>query len=105
MKMGPAAMLRSLDMVERRQLRLRSRDSQPGVSHPALTASVSERPRRAQYGSSQWRFWCLRGDFLVEAAPMLATFAAVFVTLWTLWMLLLLSIWIPGESGGENRQS
>jgi len=92
MKMGPAAMLRSLDMVERRQLRLRGRGSQAGGKSPS---SDGIRVR----ASAARAIWIVSMAFLVlegglpswKAAPMLATFAAVFVTLWTLWMLLLLS--------------
>jgi predicted unusual protein kinase regulating ubiquinone biosynthesis (AarF/ABC1/UbiB family) len=91
MKMGPAAMLRSLDMVERRQLRLRSRGSpEPGkaVTRDALRLKASA--ARA--------VWAILIAFLAvggglpswKTAPLLAIFATVFVTSWTLWMLWLL---------------
>jgi predicted unusual protein kinase regulating ubiquinone biosynthesis (AarF/ABC1/UbiB family) len=87
-KMGPAAMLRSLDMVERRQLRLRGRGGvEPGKSavHDAL------RPK----ASAARAVWVILMAFLVlggglsawKTAPSLATLATVFVISWTLWML------------------
>jgi hypothetical protein len=91
MKMGPAAMLRSLDMVERRQLRVRTRGgTDPGKSavHDAVRLKASA--ARA--------VWVVLMAFLVlggglpswKTAPSLATLATVFVTSWTLWMLWLL---------------
>src|ERR1019366_7676409 len=91
MKMGPAAMLRSLDMVERRQLRLRSRGGSgrgdsPGADSPRLRASTV----RAIWTVSIV-FLALGGGFpSFKTAPALATLATIFVTSWTLWMLLLL---------------
>jgi predicted unusual protein kinase regulating ubiquinone biosynthesis (AarF/ABC1/UbiB family) len=91
MKMGPAAMLRSLDMVERRQLRLRSRSS-PG------SGNSSARDGQRRQASAARAVWAILIAFLAlggglpsaTTAPMLATFAIVLVTSWTLWMLWLL---------------
>jgi ubiquinone biosynthesis protein len=91
MKMGPAAMLRSLDMVERRQLRVRTRGgSAPGKSAVPDAVRLKASAARA--------VWVVLMAFLVlggglpswKTAPSLATLATVFVTSWTLWMLWLL---------------
>jgi len=91
MRMGPAAMLRSLDMVERRQLRLRSRGSQgPGQSSTRSALRLKASAARAVWTVSI-AFLALGGGLPSwKAAPLFATFAAVFVTSWTLWMLWLL---------------
>ncbi len=91
MKMGPAAMLRSLDMVERRKLRLRSR----GSSEPGKLATGAGPRVRASAARAVWTisiaFLALGGGLpSAKTAPALATFAVVFVTSWTLWMLWLL---------------
>jgi ubiquinone biosynthesis protein len=91
MKMGPAAMLRSLDMVERRQLRVRSR----GGNGPGSSPAADLLRLRASTVRAIWTvsivFLALGGGFPSwQTAPALATLAAIFVTAWTLWMLLLL---------------
>jgi hypothetical protein len=88
LKMGPAAMLRSLAMVERRQVRLRSRHEEPGQAEARLRSKVSA-------VRSVWTvlvvFLALSGGLPSwQAAPMVAAVAAVFVTSWTLWMLFLM---------------
>jgi predicted unusual protein kinase regulating ubiquinone biosynthesis (AarF/ABC1/UbiB family) len=89
MKKGPAAILRALDLVERRQLRLRSRGVRaPGRSAPdgALRSKVSA--ARAIWAVSI-TFLTVGGGLPWETTPLLAAFAAVFVASLTLWMLLL----------------
>jgi hypothetical protein len=91
MKRGPAAMLRSLDAVERRQIRLRSRGAQGqgnSTTHDALR-------RKASAARAVWAvsiaFLALGGGLPSwKTSPLLAVFATVFVTSWTLWMLVLL---------------
>ncbi len=91
MKMGPAAMLRSLDMVERRQLRLRG-----SASHGPGNAPGQQRlSRRTAAVRAVWTvaivFLALGGGLPSwQATPGLAVLAVVFVASWTLWMLLLL---------------
>ncbi len=90
MKMGPAAMLRSLDMVERRQLRLRS--SGGGSDSAPQPAGLS---RRAITVRAVWTvaivFLALGGGLPSwQTTPGLAVLAIVFVASWTLWMLVLL---------------
>jgi ubiquinone biosynthesis protein len=88
MKTGPTGMLRSLDLFERRELRLRS----SGKTSAGKDYSLA---RRAFAAAAIWAFSML---FLVLAgglpswrtAPFFATVTALFVTSWTLWMLLLL---------------
>ena len=85
-------MLRSLDMVERRQLRLRGR----GVIEPPGKSTTRTALRlRASAARAVWTisiaFLALGGGLpSSKTAPALATFAIVFVTSWTLWMLWLL---------------
>jgi ubiquinone biosynthesis protein len=91
MKRGPTSMLRSLDLFERREIRFRSSgnsDSAKGRYNEGLR-------RRAFAAGAVWAFSIL---FLVLAgglpswrtSPFFATVTAIFVTSWTLWMLLLL---------------
>jgi ubiquinone biosynthesis protein len=87
-KTGPGAMLRALDLFQRRQLRMRTsvtfdRDKDEGLRTRALAAGAV------------WAFSVLfiaLGGGLPswQASPFFATVTAVFVTSWTLWMLLLL---------------
>lgn len=91
MKMGPSAMLRSLDAVERRQLRLRSR----GGAETGQSTIRDGMRRQASAARAVWAiaiaFFALGGGLPSgTAAPVLTTFAIVFVTSWTLWMLWLL---------------
>jgi ubiquinone biosynthesis protein len=91
MKMGPAAMLRSLDMVERRQLRLRSRGSTHGTAESGTRDALRLKAFavRAVWALSI-AFFALGGGLPSwKTAPLFATVTAVFVTSWTLWMLLL----------------
>jgi predicted unusual protein kinase regulating ubiquinone biosynthesis (AarF/ABC1/UbiB family) len=88
MKRGPTSMLRSLDLFERREIRLRSSTSSKEGKDDALR-------RKAYVAGAVWMFSIL---FLVLAgglpswktAPYFAAITAIFVTSWTLWMLLLL---------------
>jgi ubiquinone biosynthesis protein len=88
MKRGPTSMLRSLDLFERREIRLRSASSSKEGKEDALR-------RKAFVAGAVWMFSIL---FLVLAgglpswktAPYFAAITAIFVTSWTLWMLLLL---------------
>jgi ubiquinone biosynthesis protein len=88
MKRGPTSMLRSLDLFERREIRLRSSGG--------LKEGKDEGLRRKAFAAAAvWSFSIL---FLVLAggipswktAPFFATITTIFVTSWTLWMLLLL---------------
>ncbi len=87
MKRGPTSMLRSLDLFERREIRFRSAGGQKPGKDDGLR-------RRAFAAGAVWAFSIL---FLVLAgglpswktAPLFATITAIFVTSWTLWMLLL----------------
>ncbi len=91
MRMGPAAMLRSLDMVERRQLRLRSRGNpESGESQASNGPRLKASAARAVWIVSI-AFLALEGGLPSrQTAPMVATFAIIFVTSWTLWMLWLM---------------
>jgi len=88
MKRGPTSMLRSLDLFERREIRFRSAGNSNAGKDDGLR-------RRAFTAGAVWAFSLL---FLVLAgglpswktAPFFATVTTVFVTSWTLWMLLLL---------------
>jgi len=91
MKTGPTAMLRSLDLFERREIRLRS----SGGPTPAQVRTTLALRRRALAAGSVWAFSIL---FIVlsgglpsfRTAPLSATISAIFVTSWTVWVLLLL---------------
>lgn len=91
MKTGPTSMLRSLDLFERREIRLRSSST---VSAASVRNTASVR-RRALAAGAIWAFSIL---FLLfsgglpswKTAPFFAAVAAVFVTSWTCWVLLLL---------------
>jgi ubiquinone biosynthesis protein len=88
MKRGPTSMLRSLDLFERREIRFRSAGNPKSGKDDGLR-------RRAFAAGAVWAFSML---FLVLAgglpswktAPFFAAVTAIFVTSWTLWMLLLL---------------
>ena len=90
MKKGPAAVLKALDLVERRQIRLRSSGPTPQgrpVTSGALRSKASA--ARAAWAVSI-TFLALGGGLSsLEATPVLAGFAAVFVASLTVWMLLL----------------
>ena len=91
MKTGPTAMLRALDLFERREIRLRS-----GGSADSLNLRNAAGLRRQALAAGA--VWALSILFLVltggipswRTAPFFATVTTVFVTSWTLWMLLLL---------------
>jgi hypothetical protein len=88
MKTGPPAMLRALDLFERRELRLRSAATVDSRRDEGLRARVF----------AVVAIWALSILFLVlggglpswKTAPFFAAVTAVFLTVWTLWMLLLL---------------
>jgi ubiquinone biosynthesis protein len=91
MKRGPTSMLRSLDLFERREIRFRSNGNSDSAK-----ARYNEGLRRRVFAvGAVWAFSIL---FLVlagglpswKASPFFATLTAIFVTSWTLWMLLLL---------------
>jgi predicted unusual protein kinase regulating ubiquinone biosynthesis (AarF/ABC1/UbiB family) len=90
MKKGPAAILKALDLVERRQLRLRSSgDLAPGRSTPDAALRSKLSAARAAWAVSI-TFLALGGGLSsLETTPLLAGFAAVFVASLTVWMLLL----------------
>ena len=88
LKSGPGAMLRALDLFERGEIKLRStiqkkQDKDVGLRTKVLAAAAV------------WAFSIL---FLAlcggipswKSSPFFATITAIFVTSWTLWMLLLL---------------
>jgi ubiquinone biosynthesis protein len=87
MKRGPTSMLQSLDLFERREIRLRSAGSSKGnddgLRSKAFTAGA---------------VWVISILFLVLAgglpswrtSPFFASITAIFVTSWTVWILLLL---------------
>lgn len=88
LKTGPTAMLRALDLFERRELPVRS--------NFRVEPDKDQGPRRrAMAASAIWMFSLL---FLTlgggmpswKTSPFLATVTAIFVASWTLWMLLLL---------------
>lgn len=91
MKTGPTAMLRSLDLFERRELRLRNSRA-PGPENGRDAGGLR---RRALAAGAVWACSIL---FLVLAggvpswktAPFFAAVTTIFVASWTLWMLLLL---------------
>ena len=88
MKTGPSAMLRALDLFERRKLRLRS----GATPDPHKDDSLRTR------AFAVVAIWALSILFLVlggglpswKTSPFFAAVAAVFLTAWTLWMLWLL---------------
>ncbi len=88
LKTGPSAMMRALDLVERRQLRLRSSVEFEQDKDEHLRA-------RAMAAGVVWAFSILfialsGGLPSWRTAPFFATITALFVTSWTVWMLLLL---------------
>jgi predicted unusual protein kinase regulating ubiquinone biosynthesis (AarF/ABC1/UbiB family) len=89
MKAGPAAMLRSLDLVERRQLRLRSHGSPP----PGQSRSQDALRFKATVVRAVWALslvFLALGGGVWRTEPFLATLTTVFMTSWTVWMLVLL---------------
>jgi ubiquinone biosynthesis protein len=87
-KKGPTAILKALDLVERRQLRLRSREaSAPVRSGPDAALHSKVFAARAAWAVSI-TFLALGGG-LLETTPLLAVFGGVFVASLTIWMLLL----------------
>ena len=88
LKTGPAGMLRALDLVERRQLHLRSNVEYVKDKDESLRA-------RTMAAAAVWAFSILfialsGGLPSWRTAPFFVTITAFFVTSWTLWMLLLL---------------
>jgi ubiquinone biosynthesis protein len=88
MKTGPSSMLRALDLVERRQIRLRTaskfdprRDASPTKKILAVVAvwAFSILSLTLEGGPPSW-----------QTSPFFAAVTAVFLTAWTIWMLLLL---------------
>lgn len=91
MKTGPTAMLRSLDLFERREIRLRASTTSAATS----VRNATPVRRRALAAGTVWAFSILfllfsGGPPAWKTAPYFAAVAAVFVTSWTLWVLLLL---------------
>jgi hypothetical protein len=88
MKTGPTGMLRALDLFERRKLRLRS----AAVSDPRGDDGLRARVFAVV------AVWAVSILFLVlggempswKTSPFFAAVTSVFLTAWTLWMLLLL---------------
>lgn len=88
LKTGPAGMLRALDLVERRQVHLRSNVEYVKDKDESLRA-------RTVAAGAVWAcsilFIALSGGLPSwRTAPFFVTITALFVTSWTLWMLLLL---------------
>lgn len=80
MKTGPTAMLRALDLVERRQLRMRTMapddsDKDEGLRNRVLAVAAV------------WAFSIL---FLTMGGGLPSWYAVIFLSAWTVWMLLLL---------------
>lgn len=88
MKAGPSAMLRALDLLERRELRLRAAGPPPAYRDDGLRA-------KAMAVASVWACSILfltlgGGPPSWKTAPGFAAITAIFLGLWTVWMLLLL---------------
>ena len=88
LKTGPSGMLRALDLVERRQLHLRSNVEYVKDKDESLRA-------RTLAAAAVWAFSILfialsGGLPSWRTAPFFVTITALFVTSWTLWMLFLL---------------
>jgi ubiquinone biosynthesis protein len=89
MKTGPTAMLRALDLVERRQLRVRST-----AVNTDIDKDRAVRTRLRAVGT----VWALSILFLVlggglpswKTSPFFAAATSVFLATWTLWVILLL---------------
>jgi ubiquinone biosynthesis protein len=80
MKTGPTAMLRALDLVERRQLRMRTTaprdfDKDEGLRNRVLAVAAV------------WAFSIL---FLTMGGGLPSWYATIFLSAWTVWMVLLL---------------
>ncbi|HWF12075.1 MAG TPA: AarF/UbiB family protein [Bryobacteraceae bacterium] len=87
MKTGPSAMLRALDLFERRELRARAAAPAPADRNDGLRA-------KAMAVAAVWAcsilFLTLAGGPSWKTAPVFAAVTAIFLGLWTVWMLLLL---------------
>jgi len=88
LKSGPGAMLRALDLFERRQIKLRSTVQKNKDHDGSLRA-------KAMAATAVWvisiLFLAMCGGIPSwKSAPFFASITAIFVTSWTLWMLLLL---------------
>lgn len=87
-KTGPSAMMRALDLMERRKIHLRSsvqfeKDKDSGLRNRAMAAAtiwaVSVLFIALSGGLPSWK-----------SSPFFAAVAVVFITVWTFWMLMLL---------------
>jgi ubiquinone biosynthesis protein len=97
LKTGPSAMLRALDMFERRELN--------GRNNPPVLRGEAERGARGVRSRfvAMAAVWTISILFLVLSgsapswrnAPFFAAMIAVFMTLWTIWMLVLLRRLLP----------
>lgn len=88
MKTGPSAMLRALDLFERRELRLRAANGTPPERDDGLRAKALA---VASVWASSILFLTLAGGPPSwKTAPWFAAVTAIFLGVWTVWMLLLL---------------
>jgi ubiquinone biosynthesis protein len=88
MKSGPSAMLRALDLFERREMRLRSSEPPPQNRDDGLRAKAMA---VASVWASSILFLTLAGGPPSwKTAPGFAAITAIFLGAWTVWMLLLL---------------
>ena len=87
MKTGPSSMLRALDIYERREIRLRAATDNKMRRDPGLHD-------KAFVGMAVWAasilFLAFSGMPSWEASPVFAALTIVFMTAWTIWMILLL---------------
>ncbi len=88
MKAGPSAMLRALDLFERRELRLRSAGAPDPHKDDGLRMKIFA--VAAVWASSILFLTLAGGPPSWKTSPFFAAVTAVFLTAWTLWMLLLL---------------
>jgi ubiquinone biosynthesis protein len=87
MKAGPSAMLRALDLFERRELRLRTAGAPPEREDGLRTRALAV----ASVWASSILFLTLAGGPPSwKTAPFFAAVTAIFLAAWTVWMLLLL---------------
>lgn len=88
MKRGPSAMLRALDSFERRELRLRSAAPPPERRDDGLRAKTLA--VAAVWACSILSLTLSGGPPSWKTAPGFAAITAIFLGVWTVWMLLLL---------------
>jgi ubiquinone biosynthesis protein len=88
MKTGPASMLRALDLFERRELRLRG--AGPVDSHKDDGLRTKTFAVTSVWASSILFLTLSGGAPSWKTSPFFAAVTGVFLTVWTLWMLLLL---------------